>query len=66
MSGCIRNLNSKRLNTVEINLESEPKIVDNKIGEVRPLNNIFYPPRTTMPSCSNILALENVTHKLNP
>jgi len=48
-----------RVGTDLNNSESKPKIDDKKMGEARPitLNDIFYPPRTTAPSCFNMLAL---------
>ena len=36
------------------------------MSEVRTLNDIFYSPRTSIPSCFNVPALENVTLKLKP
>jgi len=67
MSAWIRDPNSKRLNRIKSHLtnsESKPKIEDNKMGEVKILNDIFYPPRTTTPSRFNIPALENVILEL--
>ena len=69
MSGWIRDPNSKNLNRIKTHLdnsESEPKIEDNKIGEGRTLNGIFYQSRTTALSCFNIPALENVALELKP
>jgi len=34
------------------------------MGEAEIVNDIFYPPRTTIPSCFNISALENITLEL--
>ena len=36
------------------------------MDEVKTLNDIFYPYRTTTPSCFNIPDLENVTLELKP
>ena len=62
MSASIMDPNSKHFNRVETDLNnsvSEPEIEDKKMGEARPitLNDMFYPPRTTAPSCLNIQAL---------
>ena len=66
--------NSKHLNIVETDIdnsnESEPESKEKKKDEVQPrqrmLNDIFYPLRTTEPSCFNIPTLENVSLKLKP
>jgi len=36
------------------------------MGEARTLTDIFYPPKTTTPSCFNVPALENVNLELKP
>jgi len=66
MSGWVRDSKSRHLNRVDINHESEPEIEDNKMGETRTLNDIFYLPRTIMPSCFNIPVLKNITLEPKP
>ena len=49
MSVWVRDSNSKWLNRIETHLNNtklEPEIKDNKIGEVKTLNDTFYPPTT--------------------
>jgi len=71
MSGWVRDFNSKHVNIAQTNLnnnELEPEFEKKKMVEGRPkiLNNIFYPPWTTKPSCFKILAPDDVTFERKP
>ena len=49
-------------------MNQNPKLRIKRWGDVSlgTFNDIFYPPRTTEPSCFNIPALENLTLDLKP
>ena len=68
MSVWVRDPKRRRLIRIEPEpkpeLQFKPKL---KMAQERPLNDIFYPPRTTLPSCFNLPDLEpNVTFELRP
>jgi len=66
MTGWVRNPENHRLvrSEPDLNLEpeSEPKLELKEIAQERTLSEIFYPPRTALPSCFTIPDLgPNVT-----
>ena len=71
MTGWIRNPENNRPfrsepnPEIQLTPEFEPKPRIEKMAQERSLNNIFYPPRTTLPSCFNLHDLgSNVSFKL--
>ena len=71
MTGWVRHPENHRLVRSEPNLDLEPepetKLELEEMTQERPLSQIFYPPRTALPSCFTIPDLgPNVTFELRP
>ena len=69
MTGWVRNPENHRLFRSELDpdLEPEPEPKLEDMAQERPLSDIFYPPRTALPSCFIIPDLgPNVTFELRP
>ena len=67
----VREPKRRRLTRIELDPEPEPELKTERMAEQdrteRPLNEIFFPPRSTLPSCFNLPALgANVNLKLEP
>jgi len=73
MTGWVRNLENNQFfrsepnPEIELTPKSEPKLKIKEMTQERSLSDIFYPPRTALPSCFTIPDIgPNVTFELRP